>query len=384
MLRVLAGAAFLIFFQSYLVAPLIPALGREFHATEWRLGLLVPAYMLAYAVSTLFYGPLSDRVGRRGVLLCLLGATALTTAGIATARTVNELLLWRIVAGVAAGGVIPISLALLGDLFPYRELGRPIGWIFGAIAGGMAVGSTAGAILNPLVGWRAVMVGIAVANGVVFLFAVRHRALLEGEHVRAAAGFVATARGYSELLFHPRGLRTYIYIVMNGIFHSGIFTWLGVYFSNRYGLGDRGIGIALLGYGVPGMLLGPVIGRVADRVGRRAIIPAGLFVAALAGFCLAPHVPIVAAAVAVTILSLGYDMSHPLLAGIITSIDPRRRGQAMGLNAFVLFTGFGLGPLLFEELLRWGFAIALMGFSATLLGFGVVGVRVFRREGIGL
>ena len=115
------------------------------------------------------------------------------------------------------------------------------------------------------------------------------------------------------------------------------------------------MGLALLGYGVPGMILGPVIGRAADRFGRRRLVPAGLAVAALSAAVLIPNVPLLVAALAVTTLSLGYDMTQPLLAGIVTSLDPKRGGQAMGLNVFALFTGFGVGSFLFSEVLRAGF-----------------------------
>jgi predicted MFS family arabinose efflux permease len=377
----LAGASFLIFFQSYLFAPLIPSLKVAFGTTDARVGLLVPAYMLAYAVTTLVYGPLSDRVGRRPVLLMLLAATAAATVGTATARTIDQLLIWRLLAGVAAGGIIPIALALLGDLYPYAERGRAIGWIFGGIAGGMAFGSTAGALLNPVIGWRWLMVVLGAASAGIFVLTWIHRGVLvDARSEKTSASLVEIVRGYWGLARDRRGGRAYFYIALNGMFHSGVFTWLGLYFSRRYGLGDEGIGVALLGYGVPGMLLGPTIGRWADRVGRRAIIPAGLVVAAVAGGALALHLPMVFAALAVTVLSVGYDMSHPLLAGIITSIDPARRGQAMALNAFVLFVGFGVGPLLFEGLLTWGFGAALLVFSVALLAAGAAGVRVFREE----
>jgi MFS family permease len=130
---------------------------------------------------------------------------------------------------------------------------------------------------------------------------------------------------------------------VNAIFHSGVFTWLGVYFSRRHGLGEVGIGLALLGYGVPGFLLGPIIGRAADRCGRRWLIPSGLAIGGLAAAALMPDMPLVLAALAVTVLSLGYDMTQPLLAGIVTALGGRRGGQAMGLNVLTLFTGFGIG-----------------------------------------
>ncbi len=61
LVRLLAGATFLIFFQAYMVAPLIPRLAAEFGVSGEKIGLVVPAYMLPYGVSTLFYGLLSDR-----------------------------------------------------------------------------------------------------------------------------------------------------------------------------------------------------------------------------------------------------------------------------------------------------------------------------------
>ncbi len=146
----------------------------------------------------------------------------------------------------------------------------------------------------------------------------------------------------------------YAYVLLNAVFHSGVFTWLGLYFARRYGLGEVGIGLALLGYGVPGFLLGPPIGRLADRWGRRWLVPAGLGIAALAAGVLICDVSLVTAAFAVTLLSLGYDMTQPLLAGIVTALGGQRGGQAMGLNVFMLFTGFGLGSLLFGAALPLG------------------------------
>ena len=142
LLRILSASAFLVFFQAYLVAPLIPALAVEFHSSTNLLGMLVPAYMLPYGISTLFYGPLSDRIGRKPVILTLLVMMVVTIAGVATARTAHQMLAWRLLGGIATGGIVPIALALLGDLFPYAERGRPMGWMFGAMAGGMAFGST--------------------------------------------------------------------------------------------------------------------------------------------------------------------------------------------------------------------------------------------------
>jgi predicted MFS family arabinose efflux permease len=379
-LRLGAASSFLIFFQAYLVAPLIPALSRQFHASDRMVGLLVPAYLLPYGFSTLVYGPLSDRIGRRRVLLALAFAMTVGTIGTALAPTLAALLAWRVFAGIASGGIVPIALALIGDLFPYQQRGRAIGWIFGAIAGGVAFGSTLGAFMNPVIGWRMEFLALAVPIAAVAVLMYRHRALLDGPPLLHRPTLADVIGNYASLWRNPRGRNTYTCICLNAIYHSGVFTWLGFYFSTRFGLGDRGIGLALLGYGVPGMLLGPAIGRWADRVGRRRIIPLGLLLSALTGLALIPRMPVFAAAMVVTTLSFGFDMSHPLLAGIITSVDPERRGQAMGMNAFLIFTGFGAGALLFQSLLPIGLGGALAVFAIGEMIVAAVSVRLFRNE----
>jgi predicted MFS family arabinose efflux permease len=351
----MAAASFLVFFQAYLVAPLIPSLSIEFHASTDFLGLLVPAYMLPYGISTLFYGPISDRFGRKAVILTLLGLTVVMVAGMATAHTVPQMMVWRLLGGAITGGTVPITLALLGDIFPYEQRGRPLGWIFGAAAGGMAFGSTLGAFLNPIIGWRWEFLITAALTATVLAYAVCLRRFLEGEIVAHPLSSGKVIAGYLELLTSARGARTYAYILLNSMFHSGIYSWLGLYFWQRYRLGDKGIGLALLGYGIPGMLFGPFFGHVADRVGRKRIIPLGILIGALAGAAFIPRAPLLWPVVITAVLSLGYDMSHPLLAGISTSLNPSRRGLAMGLNAFSLFSGFGLGALAFEPLLKYGF-----------------------------
>jgi len=380
LLRILSAAAFLVFFQSFLVAPLIPSLAIEFHASTNLLGMLVPAYMLPYGLSTLFYGPLSDRVGRKPVILTLLAMMVVTTAGVATARTAHQMLAWRLLGGIVTGGIVPIALALLGDLFPYAERGRALGWMFGAIAGGMAFGSTLGAFLNPIIGWRREFLITAMLSGITLAFAIRLRHSFGSRLPQHPLSAREVISGYMGLFSDPRAARGYIYILLNGMFHSGVFSWLGLYFSERYHLGDKGIGLALLGYGVPGMLLGPVIGHVADRYGRKHIIPIGIWIAAVSAAALIPRSPLIWPVIMTAILSLGYDMSHPLLAGIITSVNPVRRGLSMGMNAFVLFSGFGLGTLIFGVFLRSGFTLSLAIFAGAQLCIGLLAIPLFSGE----
>jgi predicted MFS family arabinose efflux permease len=376
--RVLAAATFLIFFQAFMIAPLIPRLAVLFGSAPSTLGWAVPAYLIPYGVMTLVWGPLSDRAGRGPVIVGSLGAFVVLTAATAAADSAGVFLAARVATAVGASGVVPICLALIGDVVPARQRGRALGTFFAAMAGGVAFGSSAGALVEPVLGWRGLFLTVAGAAAVALIGLVRLRRLFPPPaEVAPPVRFVA--RGYVELLADRRGRRTYTYVFLNGALHAGVYTWLGLYFERRFDLGPVGIGLALLGYGLPGFLIGPLIGRRADRSGRARLIPLGMAVAAACALVFAADIPLGVAAVTVPVLSLGYDLTQPLLAGIVTQLSTRR-GQAMGLNVFTLFVGSGLGSLAFQILLTASISTALVAFGALGLVAAGVAVPMFRTE----
>ncbi len=86
------------------------------------------------------------------------------------------------------------------------------------------------------------------------------------------------------------------------------------------------------------------------------------------------------AAAVVGVLSLGYDLTQPLLAGVVTQLSINR-GQAMGFNVFTLFVGSGVGSLLFQLLLDAGFTTALVVFGAGATLAALAGIPLFAGEG---
>lgn len=378
----LSIAAGLIFLQGYMIAPLIPRLSRVFQVPEQTIGLIVPAYMLSYALAALFYGLLSDRFGRWPIMRASLLVFVLFTLLTATAQTANQMILWRLLAGLGASGVIPLTFALIGDMFPFNQRGGKLGLVFASMEGGMAFGSAGGAILEPFVSWQMLFVGVATAMALVFWRLRRYGALFDAPKVTAMPSVQQIFAGYRAVLTSRRGLRTYTYVMLNGIFHSGVYTWLGLYLARRYDLGEVGIGLAIFGYGIPGLLLSAFIGRAVDRWGRRWLIPPGLGMAAVAAIVMIPEIPLNLTTGMILVLSLGYDLTQPLFAGIVTDLGTEKTlGQTMGLKVFMLFTGFGIGSYLFGEVLRFGFAPALAIFGAVQLLSAIVAIPLFNSEG---
>lgn len=124
LLHVLAAATFLIFFQAFMIAPLIPALARIFSTRPTVVGIAVPAYLIPYGAMTLLWGPLSDRLGRRVIILESMTAFVVLTAATAAMDSVGTFTATRAITAVGASGVVPIALALLGDLFEAAFTGR--------------------------------------------------------------------------------------------------------------------------------------------------------------------------------------------------------------------------------------------------------------------
>src|SRR5699024_11551718 len=111
--------------------------------------------------------------------------------------------------------------------------------------------------------------------------------------------------------------------------------------------------------------------------GRSKLIPAGIIISGLSAITFALDLPLIAINFVVAFLSLGYDMTQPLLAGIVTDLHPHR-GVAMGLNVFMLFIGFGLGSLIFSVVLYRGFSKTYDVFGLVAL-FALVLVILFFR-----
>ena len=379
MLVLVCSAAFLVFVQTFMVAPLIPALAEAFIAPVAWVALAVPAYVVPQALTTLGVGPLSDRLGRRRVILASLLLFSVLTAATAGSHHIGTFIGWRIVTGVSAAGIVPIGLTLIGDVVPYQRRGRAVGWLFGSIAGGTAAGAAIGALLEPWIGWRSLFLGVAVLSAAAFVAALAADALPRILRQFAAPTWSSVVGGYTRLLAQARARRTYGYVLLNAILQSGVFTWLGVYLHLRFRLGEAGIGLVLLGYGVPGLLFGPVVGKLADRWGRARIIPVGVALTGTCALLLALPLPLNGVRVAIILLSLGFDLTHPLLAAIATDLRGAR-GQAVALMAFSLFTGFGLGSLLFQAALALGFSGALGLFGVVAWAAAGGAAYLFRHE----
>ena len=196
-----------------MIAPLIPRFATVFETSVEYIGLIVPAYLIAYGSTTLAYGPLSDRWGYEKLIFGSLGMFILLTGAMVGVNTANSIIVLRLVTGLGASAVVPLSLALIGTLYEYENRGRALGWLFAAMQGGMEAGSTAGGVLEPFLGWRGLFLGTAVLSVGVFAALVPYRLMLTVAPEARGSLTIGGALGkFAALLASRRGQRTYGFV----------------------------------------------------------------------------------------------------------------------------------------------------------------------------
>jgi predicted MFS family arabinose efflux permease len=376
---ILSLATFIIFFQGFMVAPILPGLAMLFHVSIRHVSFIEPAYLLGYGFVTLVYAPLSDKYGRFPIILFSMTCFIVLTASTGFCHSINQMIILRLLTGFGAGGVAPTTIGWIGDRFPYEKRGHALGIFFGCMAGGMAFGSSAGALMTAQLGWQMMFWVVSVVGFCILLLLIIYGRNFQQTGERHDGGFRAMFRSLKEIFCLPRGWRTYLFVLFNGMFHSGVFAWTGYFFYKNYHLSEKEIGLALLGYGIPGLLLGPVVGKLADKFGRNKIIPVGILVGGLSAILLSLNYPLIAACAFIATLSLGFDLTQPLYAAIITTLSPKK-GAATGLFAFFLFMGYGMGSLVFSLIINIGLNQTLRIFGGVAIVAACIAQYTFRME----
>ncbi|WP_220472549.1 MFS transporter [Spirosoma foliorum] len=376
---VLSLGTFIIFFQGFMVAPILPGLSRIFHVSVRHVSFIEPAYLLGYGLATLIYGPLSDKYGRFPVILCSLTCFIVLTACTGFCQSITQMIILRLLTGIGAAGVAPNTIGWIGDKFPYERRGHALGIFFGFMAAGTAFGSSVGALFTAKVSWPVLFWMVAGVGVLILVLLIGYRKNFLQKESEPFGSFVALYQSVKEVFFLPRGWRTYLFVLFNGMFHSGVFAWTGYFFYKNYHLDEQGVGLALLGYGIPGLLLGPLLGKLADKYGRSRIIPIGILIGALSAILLSMNYSLVASCLFIATLSFGFELTHPLFAAIITTLSPKK-GAATGLFAFFLFMGYGLGSLVFSLIVTIGLNQAFRVFGTVALIAACVAAINFKEE----
>ena len=376
---VFAACAFASGFALRIVDPLVLPIALQFGVTPAAAALLSTAFALPYAMAQPFLGPLGDRFGKpRCIQVCVAAMSIALLLG-CVAPSFEALLAARVIAGVFAGGLIPLVLAGIGDDYALHERQVTIGRLLLAIITGQMLGSSLAGFANDAFGWR---FALLIAAGTGLAAAVLAWGAMPAEHLaRPAAGSprVSFAALYGRVFDNPKALWLYGAVVLEAIFVFGAFPHVGQFLIERTGSTAQAAptqaGLVLGAFGIGGLAYALTVRRLIAWLGVRRMCVVGSCAAAAAYAALAALQVWWLAVPAMLLAGGSYYMLHNSLQTEATEIAPTARGSAVALFACGFFAGQGLGPVLFGALVHGlGFPAALLICAVGLvsLGQGVV------------
>jgi MFS transporter, DHA1 family, multidrug resistance protein len=319
--------------------PSLPDIAHVLAAPPARTQLTISSYLIGFAVGQVGYGPLSDRHGRRPVLLAAITLYLTSTLACAAAQSVDVLIAARLLQGIGGSGAIVLARAIVRDLYSGVRAARELSLMGSISAFAPIVAPMIGGVLQSAFGWRASFVCMSIGAIIVMLVAVR----LLPETLRRRAGapvsFFSMVLGYGAVLRH-RGFLIYLGILT--ISYAGLFAWVSgasVVLQSVYGLSATAFGFTFA-LGAGGYMAGAMIAtRLVVRLGLDRTIGAGVIVLAAGGLALAAVVAAgipgiwLVAAMAVYLAGLGLAMPQAV-AGALTPF-PDRAGTAASLMGLV-------------------------------------------------
>lgn len=258
--------------QTMILSPILPRIGEELAISDAVLGSLVSVYSIMVGIFAILAGPVSDKVGRRRILLMGCGSmtVALCLHGFVTGY--YSFLAVRIFAGCAGGILSGAAVSYIGDYFPYRRRGWATGWVMSGSAFGQIVGIPLGIFMAARWGFRspfylfavtmALTVGL-IAFGVPQPDVKRNRNPLS---VRKAAA------DYMEMLRRPEIAWAAGAFFMMFLGVSLYIIYLPTWLERQVGITGDQIALMFMIGGVANVLTGPQAGRLSDRIGRKGII----------------------------------------------------------------------------------------------------------------
>ncbi len=369
-----------------MVLPSLPGLAEDFSAEYAIVALAVSAYLGMTAVQQLVVGPLSDRYGRRPVILWCLAIFLVATLGCWLAPNVEVFLAFRMLQTVVAVGLV-LSRAIVRDMVPMDEAASMIGYVTMGMSLMPMVGPMIGGFLDQTLGWRSVF-------ALTFMFGVGTLALawadLGETNTTPSASFGAQFRAYPELAVSRR---FWGYAATAAFASGSFFAFLGGgpwVASEVLGMAPAELGF-YFGFIAAGYMIGNFLsGRYSARIGLNGMMLIGGIVSS-AG--LVAGVMILALGLlhpvtffgSILFVGLGNGLSLPSANAGIVSVRPHLAGSASGLGGALTIGGgaalAGLtGALLGPDTGAWPLMImmlasALLGLVATLWVIRVARVR---------
>jgi DHA1 family tetracycline resistance protein-like MFS transporter len=347
-----------------IIIPLLPFYASTFGASPVVVGLLFASFSLAQLVASPILGELSDRWGRRPVLILSLIGTAISFAMLAVAQSLTMLFAARIVDGLS-GGNITTARAYIADVTDEENRARAFGVLGAAFGLGFIVGPALGAALAHISYTAPIWAAVAITVAATLLAWVW---LPETVH-RAHAGGGAPWHAVRELSHRP-GLRLLLTIDFLYWMSFAVYqTTFALFGAKRFGFDATHTGYLFAAFGALGVIVqAGTVGPIVRAIGSRATLVTGLIFAAAGWFgsALTYSIPVFVAMLVPAAIGIGL-CNATLIALVSTAASRREQGRVQGAAGALESLGRTLGPVWGNTVLQRVGEGAAYGAAAGLL-----------------
>ncbi|MGN7935280.1 MULTISPECIES: MFS transporter [Pseudomonas] len=321
----------------YCVQPMMPLLSAEFSINAAQSSLILSVATALLAIGLLITGPISDRIGRKPVMVAALFAAALCTIASAMMPTWQGVLVLRALVGLSLSGLAAVAMTYLSEEIHPKHIGLAMGlYIAGNAIGGMSGRLIAGVLID-FVSWHTAMLvigGLALIAAAVFW-----RILPESRNFRPRSLHPRSLLEGFTMHFRDAGLPL---LFLEAFVLMGAFVTLFNYIGYRllaapYHLDQAFVGLLSVVY-LSGIYSSAKVGSLADKLGRRKMLWATIALM-LAGLVLTLFTPLSLVILGMLVFTFGFFGAHSVASSWIGRRATRAKGQASSLYLFSYYAG---------------------------------------------
>ncbi|WP_286171652.1 MFS transporter [Gracilibacillus phocaeensis] len=335
MITVLCVLSFLVGFDLIVTVPMLPAISESLNINMEISGILFTSYALAYALFGLVTGSISDRVGKKKILLAGIGVFSIATFVTGLSNSLFVLIVFRVLAGLGAAFIQPTVYSIVGEVVAYEQRGKVMGSVTAALIVPTVIGIPIAGFITDLFNWRAPFFTIGII-GVVMLFVAG--TLIPRFELTSSSSVV-------KMIKKALSNRTVaLTLLISFMYYGGleaIFSIIGVYYNQYYNLSASFIGGILLFAGFASVLGSIISGKVMGKPhNKKRLLLAVSMVSLFSILFLTINDQLLYVSILLNIIwSFSYAFGQNIINTYMSNQNDQIRTTVMSLNSSAMYFG---------------------------------------------
>ena len=378
-LNIITLATFAASLSARALDPVLPRVADDFGVSIAAAAGFAAVFAFTFAIIQPVLGATADLFGKARLMIVCLVLLGLANILGAVATSFPLLFATRILAGIGAGGVFPISLGLTSDLVGPEKRQIAIGrTLMGSMTGNL-LGASLSGLIGDLLGWRGVLAVLGVlviVSAIAVAVGFRNAALTRPP--RSSLSMLKS--GYRTIFSNPNARVCYAAVFIEGCCVLGLFPYIAAFL---FELGETSLsiaGIVIAGFAIGGLVYTLTVSRLLPRIGVRGLMLSGATLVGLQLIAVAMGPQWKLQALSLLFMGWGFYMIHGCLQVFASELSVEARATALSLHSFFFFMGQTIGPIAYGfGILHVGKVPTLLSAAAVMILLGFVCARLLRQ-----